>query len=110
MASTGEGGNSECPRQAHPFVEGKSLEALRLALEKDGSDTASSAGGLFPGLFRALTGSNSAQAEAEAAQQPASGDLDDEEPEYVPLVLVVGAAGRTGRLIVRKPRGFTPSS
>ena len=65
------------------------------------SETDTDGSGLVKGLFRQLVG-NSVEEDDAALQR----DLETESPsgddEYVPLVLVVGAAGRTGRIIVRK--------
>jgi len=85
------------PSVPHAFASPatRAVHASVIRMQESGSS-----GGLVKGLFRQLVG-NSAEDEAAALQR----DLETKpasEDEYVPLVLVVGAAGRTGRIIVRK--------
>ena len=83
------------PTLQHRTVATRAVAAVRM--QEEGS---SSSSGLVKGLWRQIVGNSEAD-EAAAVQRDLNPTMSDE-LEYVPLVLVVGAAGRTGRLIVRK--------
>ena len=81
---------------ATPARTASSVAAIRM--QEDGGSAGSS--GMVKGLWRQIVGNSDADNAAELARDLGTGL--ESELEYVPLVLVVGAAGRTGRLIVRK--------
>ena len=59
-------------------------------------------GGGFGGFVRQLIGGEEERADGRMPDDDDFRSAPAEDLEYVPLVLVIGAAGRTGRIIVRK--------